>query len=197
MRNAGLFLASAVMALVMVTSMVSLPATADGGSSVEMSSAGPVQVGDWFVEAADGTSTVATGTDPLTVDAVATESQTFTMATIGEPNFLDPAIDFEDAGAEVIQNVYQTLVWYDRESAINLVPVLATEVPSIENGLISANGMNCTFNLREDVVFHDGTADDLGGCHLLDPEGAADTRPERPRLDAGAGPHGLHRVLCR
>ena len=157
MRNAGLFLASAVMALVMVTSMVSLPAVAGGGSSVEMSSAGPVQVGDWLVEAADGTSTVATDTDPLTVDAVATESQTFTMATIGEPSSLDPAIDFEDAGAEVIQNVYQTLVWYDRESATYLVPVLATAVPSIENGLISADGMDYTFELRGDVVFHDGT----------------------------------------
>ncbi len=157
MRTEGLLLASAVMALVMVTSMVSLPALAGGGSSVEMSAAGPTQPGDWLVEAADGTSTVATAADPLTVDAVATESQTFTMATIGEPDFLDPAIDFEDAGAEVIQNVYQTLVWYDRESAVYLVPVLATEVPSIENGLISADGMDYTFELRTDVVFHDWT----------------------------------------
>ena len=82
----------------------------------------------------------------------------YVCAQSGEPSSLDPAVDYESSGAEVIQNVYQTLVWYDRESAVYLVPVLATEIPSIENGGISEDSMNYTFTIRDDVMFHDGTA---------------------------------------
>lgn len=81
----------------------------------------------------------------------------FIMVSIGEPDYLDPAIDYETAGGEVSMNVYETLVWYDRESATDLIPVLATEVPTIENGLVSDDGMNYTFNIRDGVTFHDGT----------------------------------------
>ena len=33
---------------------------------------------------------------------------TFTLVTIGEPDNLDPAVDYETAGGEVIANVYET-----------------------------------------------------------------------------------------
>jgi len=84
--------------------------------------------------------------------------ETFTYATIGEPQSLDPAWDYESAGGQVLQNVYETLVYYDGASAETLVPVLATEVPSLTNGLISSDGLHYTFNLRSGVKFHDGTA---------------------------------------
>ncbi len=82
---------------------------------------------------------------------------TFVMATIGEPDTLDPAIDYESAGNEVLQNVYETLIWYDGEHADQLKAVLATQVPTRENGGISANFLNYTFTLRQGVKFHDGT----------------------------------------
>ena len=88
----------------------------------------------------------------------------FVEAKIGEPDYLDPAIDYETAGGEVLQNVYENLIWYDGPSVINFKPVLATEIPTVANGLISADGMNYTFNLRSGVTFHDGTvmnADDV------------------------------------
>lgn len=88
----------------------------------------------------------------------------FIKATIGEPIWLDPAVDYETAGGEVLQNVYENLVWYDGSSAMNFVPVLATSIPTVANGLISPDGMNYTFNIRTGVVFHDGTpmnADDV------------------------------------
>ncbi len=81
----------------------------------------------------------------------------FIMVTIGEPDYLDPAVDYETAGGEVAMNVYETLVWYDRESTVDLIPVLATEVPTIENGGITEDGMNYTFSIRDGVTFHDGT----------------------------------------
>jgi peptide/nickel transport system substrate-binding protein len=87
----------------------------------------------------------------------ATDPETFTKATIGEPDYLDPAVDYETSGGEILQNVYETLVWYDR-SSMNLVPLLAVEIPTVENGLISADGMTYTFHVRSGITFHDGTA---------------------------------------
>ena len=88
----------------------------------------------------------------------------FVYAGIGEPFSLDPAIDYETAGGEVLQNVYETLVWYDGPRADVFVPVLATEVPTVENGLVSSDGLAYTLHVRPGVVFHDGTpltADDV------------------------------------
>lgn len=83
-------------------------------------------------------------------------SDVFVTATIGEPDYLDPAVDYETAGGEILQNVYETLVWYDRESAKDLVPLLAVEIPTIANGLVSDDGMNYTFNIRQGITFHNG-----------------------------------------
>lgn len=88
----------------------------------------------------------------------------FIEASIGEPLWLDPAFDYETAGGEVLQSVYENLIWYDGSSADVFKPVLATAVPTVANGLISADGLNYTFNLRTGVTFHDGTvmnADDV------------------------------------
>src|SRR5207249_941747 len=48
----------------------------------------------------------------------------FTTATFGEPDSLDPAADIETAGVEILQNVYETLVWYEPgvENVTVLVP---------------------------------------------------------------------------
>lgn len=80
----------------------------------------------------------------------------FTYAEFGEPQSLDPAWDYESAGGEVLQNVYETLVTYDHEStaADEMVPVLAERVPSIANGLVTPDFMNWTYEIREGVLFH-------------------------------------------
>src|SRR5437773_2769721 len=90
----------------------------------------------------------------------------FTTVSFGEPNSLDPAADIETAGVEILQNVYETLVWYQPglENITVLLPRLATEVPTVANGGISADGRNYTFNIRPSVKFHSGAvmdADDV------------------------------------
>jgi len=87
----------------------------------------------------------------------------FVEVQIGEPDYLDPAVDYETAGGEVLQNVYETLVWYpitgsvaDKSSATILQPLLCNETPTFTNGLISSDGMNYTFNLKTGIKFHNG-----------------------------------------
>ncbi|MCA1814077.1 MAG: ABC transporter substrate-binding protein [Halobacteriales archaeon] len=81
----------------------------------------------------------------------------FTTANIGDPESLDPAYDYEQNGGAVLQNVYDTLVYYNRASATDLVPTITTAVPSLENGGISEDGLTYTFHLKPGVRFSDGT----------------------------------------
>jgi len=78
------------------------------------------------------------------------------VATIGEPETLDPAWCYDTASAEVIFNVYETLIFFDGEHVDKFVPMLATEVPSRENGLVSEDGLTIKFPIREGVRFHNG-----------------------------------------
>ena len=89
---------------------------------------------------------------------------TFTNVTFGDPETLDPALDYETAGGGIVQNVYDTLIFYNKADPASFVPQLATEVPSLENGGISADGKTVTFKIRQGVKFHDGsdlTVDDV------------------------------------
>lgn len=78
-------------------------------------------------------------------------------AQFGEPDTLDIVYAYENAGGEVIENVYDRLIWYKKDSVTEFVPWLATEVPSAENGGISEDGLTYTFHIREGVNFHDGS----------------------------------------
>jgi peptide/nickel transport system substrate-binding protein len=91
---------------------------------------------------------------------------TFTKVTFGEPDSLDPAINAETSGGEILQNVYETLLWYEPGTAnvTDLVPRLAIDVPTEANDGVSPDGRNYTFTLRPDVTFHSGatmTPDDV------------------------------------
>lgn len=80
------------------------------------------------------------------------------VATVNDDVFnLDPAaVNGNDVGMNVILNVYDRLVAIAAEDGA-VIPSLATEVPTQENGGISEDGLTYTFNLRDDVVFTDGT----------------------------------------
>ena len=83
---------------------------------------------------------------------------TLVVASFGGPETLDPALAYETAGGEIIQNVYETLVFYDGEATDKFVPQLA------ESWEISPDGTVYTFKIRSGVKFHDGadlTASDV------------------------------------
>ena len=75
---------------------------------------------------------------------------TFIVATIGGPETLDPAAAYDSASGEVLQMVYETLIYYDGESTTEYVPVLADEWE------VTADGMTYRFHIREGVKFHNG-----------------------------------------
>ncbi len=70
---------------------------------------------------------------------------------------LDPASAYDFFSIEVINQVFDTLLVYDVINA-TLRPGLATQVPTVANGGISADGRTFTYNLRTGVTFHDGSA---------------------------------------
>jgi len=79
------------------------------------------------------------------------DPKNFVEATIGEPETLDPALAYETAGGEIIQNVYETLVFYDGIATDKFVPMLAEEMPTV-----SDDGTVYTFKIRQGVKFHEG-----------------------------------------
>ncbi|MEI8131695.1 MAG: ABC transporter substrate-binding protein [Leptolinea sp.] len=93
---------------------------------------------------------------PAATGAKSKDPTSFVAVTFSEPETFDPALDYETAGSEIIQNVYENLVWYKRESTKDLIPMLATEIPTVENGGVSADGLTYTFKIRKGVNFHTG-----------------------------------------
>jgi len=94
-------------------------------------------------------------------------------ATLLNPHFAVGTKDQE--GSRIF---YEPLAAWDPEG--NLVPVLAAEIPDLENGGVASDGMSVTWKLKKDVTWHDGrpfTADDVvfNWEYAADPATAATT----------------------
>jgi peptide/nickel transport system substrate-binding protein len=90
---------------------------------------------------------------------------TFVELQFGDVSSLDPHLAYDIYSVEPIwPNVYETLITYSGSSLDKFQPMLATEVPSLTNHLISPDGLTYTFPIRKGVHFHDGsvmTSDDV------------------------------------
>lgn len=86
----------------------------------------------------------------------ASSTETYTYLSVAGPDTLDPAWAQDAPSLLVIRNVYETLV--AREADGRMRPLLAREVPSRANGLISRDRRRYTFPVRKGVGFHDGSA---------------------------------------
>ena len=81
---------------------------------------------------------------------------TLIIADIGTVDSLDPAWAYDTASAARIFNIYETLITFKNGKTDEFVPLLATKVPTVENGLISPDGLTYTFPIRKGVKFHNG-----------------------------------------
>lgn len=138
-----------LMPAMLVVSTVGLGACRD--------SAGPTgEEGDTVTEGGSPQAAMPTGAvpEPSEPQAGGVGSQvpadTFVMATIGEPQSLDPAWTYETSGAMIQSNLYDGMVYFDRESPDDFVPALATQ------WTVSDDGLTYEFSIRDGVTFHAG-----------------------------------------
>ncbi|WP_088009120.1 ABC transporter substrate-binding protein [Indiicoccus explosivorum] len=80
----------------------------------------------------------------------AAAQETFIFARGGDAVSLDPSEVTDSESENVSQSILETLTTFE-EGSTKVAPMLATEWTESEDGL------TYTFELREDVVFHDGT----------------------------------------
>jgi ABC-type transport system substrate-binding protein len=82
--------------------------------------------------------------------STAQKRTSLTVDELTQPDTLDPAVTYETSGWEPVQQVYQTLITYDRSSFTTYVGVLA------KSWSVSSSMMNYTFQLRQGVTFSNG-----------------------------------------
>jgi peptide/nickel transport system substrate-binding protein len=94
------------------------------------------------------------------------------------PTLLNPHFAVGTKDQEGSRIFYEPLAGWDPDG--NLAPVLAAEIPDIENGGVAPDGMSVTWKLKKDMQWHDGhpfTADDVvfNWEYAADPATAATT----------------------
>ncbi|XTZ10175.1 MAG: peptide ABC transporter substrate-binding protein, partial [cyanobacterium endosymbiont of Rhopalodia yunnanensis] len=90
------------------------------------------------------------------------QSETLNLLYWQAPTILNPHLSTGFKDSEASRITLEPLASYDNQG--NLIPFLAAEIPSIENGGISPDGKSVTWKLKEGIKWSDGTpfvADDV------------------------------------
>ncbi len=78
------------------------------------------------------------------------------------PTVVNPHLSIGTKDLSASRIVYEPLASFDKDG--RLIPLLAAEIPSLENGAVAADGRSVTWTLKKDVKWADGvpfTADDV------------------------------------
>jgi peptide/nickel transport system substrate-binding protein len=87
---------------------------------------------------------------------------TLTLLYFQAPTIVNPHLSVGDKDLAASRITYEPLANFDKNG--NMVPLLAVEIPSIENGQLASDGTSVTWKLKQDVKWADGepfTADDV------------------------------------
>ena len=103
-----------------------------------------------------GGSPTATGASGAPTDLAPDSEQKMTINIRAEPGSIDPQAQGYTYEATVVNTLYMTLFWQDPETS-GLTPRAALEVPTVENGGISADNLTYTIKLNPDLTWSDGT----------------------------------------
>ena len=141
-----------------------------------------------------------------TADAEVKNPDTLIFLATFDITSLDPAYIGNTPSTYASYNIYSRLLDYDGSNISEFVPALASEVPSVENGLIKVldgGGVQYTFPMREGVRAHkvgikadDGTI----SWHLLDDlsdEDKAKIEPGFGEITADDVRYSFMRAICR
>lgn len=118
--------------------------------------------------------------------------QVLNVNLIAEPESLDPQRATDSVSLSVLRSLYSGLLRLNPE--LEVIPDLAEEVPTVENGGISEDGLTYTFKLREGLKWSDGQplvaqAFVDGARHLFEP-GSENYYVDFYRVIAAPGPDG-------
>jgi len=83
-------------------------------------------------------------------------SQVLHFPVLQDPKTWDPGRIDAEVDSEIVQNVFDNLWRFDNN--LNLVPDIASQVPTVANGGISADGLTYTVHLNQNVKFNNGDA---------------------------------------
>ncbi|MBC8280868.1 MAG: peptide ABC transporter substrate-binding protein [Chloroflexi bacterium] len=72
----------------------------------------------------------------------------------GEPSSLDPQLASSLLEFSVLRQLSEGLIGFNKN--LTLTPLVASEVPTVENGGISPDGLTYTFKLRDELIWSDG-----------------------------------------
>ena len=144
-------------ALVVITTMIALPSCGNASST---------------------TSTTSTSSNPSTPSSTPTLPQVLRINLGGEPSQIDPNRASWANEVTIVHSCFEGLLYYNN-SDLSLKTVGATEIPTVDNGGISSDGLTYTFKLNPKVTWSDGqkvTAKDYEYSlkRLFDPDLAAD-----------------------
>jgi len=87
-------------------------------------------------------------------DAASAVPQVFRARIAGDPETLDPQKGGFATDISITRQLFRGLVYFDQD--LNVVAAAAEEVPSVDNGGISEDGLTYTFKLRDGLEWSDG-----------------------------------------
>jgi hypothetical protein len=102
--------------------------------------------------------------EPAASYDMAPDTTTMTYVMPDDAASLDPHLAYEGTSYEIIMNIVEPLIAYNRDKASEYIPMLALEVPTVANGGLSEDGLTYTFKMRPGVTFENGnplTASDV------------------------------------
>jgi len=97
-------------------------------------------------------------------EAVPTRGQggTLTLLYFQAPTIVNPHLSVGDKDLAASRITYEPLANFDKDG--NMLPILAAEIPTIDNGELAEDGASVTWKLKQGVKWADGesfTADDV------------------------------------
>jgi peptide/nickel transport system substrate-binding protein len=97
-----------------------------------------------------GTSTITTTSTTSTTTPSVVIPSTLTYEVAETPNYLDPHVEYFSYDSNILQNIYEPLLWYNGSNSTQVIPWLAQSY----NG--SSDGLTYSFTLRSGIKFANG-----------------------------------------
>ena len=126
-----------------------------------------------------------TSGEPVAEPVTIKTKRVLTMWNPDSPTTLNPHLTRSIKDIEPARLVYEPLATFNKDGA--LIPILASEIPSLENGGVAADGKSVTWKIRENLRWSDGEALTAGDVvftyeYVTDPEAKANTASDYSKI---------------